>query len=618
MMMKHLNRMGKLMGLIALAVIALSGSHVKAQTLDLEGFTEVFRDTVDYNAPTETVVTTENFDPYRVVTNKFGKNWFVFATGGYHSFRGDYSNTGKFSGTLSPDFGIGFGKWFTPGIALKVEWIRGDSKGYTEYLTGHYGHGDIMLTPDNTPYRKMKTSWWDISGSVIFNLTRLFLGYEGVDSPKRMNQFFVNLGLGGVHHLGYAHKHGSDNEWAGHVEFQYSRFFTKSKRFSIDLKARGIFYQTNFDLEYGQHDYKSSKWDCNLGIDLGFTWYMGKKRANGWQSGATQLYQRDFRERKITIYNEKESAVDYGTLTFYVFYPNNYSGRNDAPTVAGAPVNSIDYLAGGLYTQKRFNDNGDAASRILSGASLKGLKASDIPTEVATVDFDVDYVPRGYELSTEPLSLSLNPSDMSSFREKAGFYYAPIYDGNNTWQYRVDDATLGQTLLSKENYQETASYGLNSHNGIPLVAEHLGIADGDMLVSFADVYAAMNGNEGYISKYTDAATVAKIKDILDNGQIAMIQTEGLATSQDNYTGADASKVGAERNLALSQNRALSVVNWLKGKKELNEVASQIFMVNAFDEGPVRKVDDKSTRGLDAKLNRCVKVRVHYLLPDKKK
>lgn len=617
-MIKHLNRMRKVMGLIVLAVLVLSGTHVKAQSLDLEGFTEVFRDTVDYTAPTQTEVITENFDPYRIVTNKFGKNWFVFATGGYHSFRGDYSNTGKFSGTLSPDFGIGFGKWFTPGIALKVEWIRGDSKGYTEYLTGHYGYGDIMLTSDNTPYRKMKTSWWDISGSVIFNLTRLFLGYEGVDSPKRMNQFFLNLGLGGVHHLGYAHKHGSDNEWAGHVEFQYSRFFTKAKRFSIDLKARGIFYQTNFDLEYGQYIKNSSKWDCNLGIDLGFTWYMGKKRANGWQSGATQLYQRDFRERKITIYNEKESVVDYGTLTFYVFYPNNYSGRNDAPTVAGAPVNSIDYLAGGLYTQKRFNDNGDAASRILSGASLKGLKVSDIPTEVATVDFDVDYVPRGYELSTEPLSLSLNPSDMSTFREKAGFYYAPIYDGNNTWQYRVDDAVVGQTLLSKENYQETTSYGLNSHDGLPLVAEHLGTADGDMLVSFADVYAAMNGNDGYISKYTDAATVVKIKDILENGQIAMIQTEGLATSQDNYTGADASKVGNERNLALSQNRALSVVNWLKGKKELNDVASQIFMVKAFDESPIRKVDDKSTRGLDAKLNRCVKVRVHYLLPDKKK
>lgn len=618
MMMKHFIRMEKLTGIIAFALLVLSGLHVKAQSLDLEGFTEVFRDTVDYTAPTETVVTTENFEPYRVVTNKFGKNWFVFATAGYHSFRGDYSNTGKFSGTLSPDFGIGFGKWFTPGIALKIEWIRGDSKGYTEFLTGHYGYGDIMLTPDNTPYRKMKTSWWDISGSVIFNLTRLFLGYEGIDSPKRMNQFFLNLGLGGVHHLGYAHKHGSDNEWAGHVELQYSRFFTKSKRFSIDLKARGIFYQTNFDLEYGQYTNKSSKWDCNLGIDLGFTWYMGKKRANGWQSGATQLYQRDFRERKITIYNEKESGVDYGTLTFYVFYPNNYSGRDDAPTVAGAPVNSIDYLAGGLYTQKRFKDNGDAASRILSGANLKGLKAEDIPTEVATVDFDVDYVPRGYELSTEPLSLSLNPSDMSTFREKAGFYYAPIYDGNHAWQYRVDDATVGQTLLSKENYQETSSYGLNSHNGIPLVAEHLGVADGDMLVSFADVYAAMNGNDGYISKYTDEATVAKIKDILDNGQIAMIQTEGLATSQDNYSGADASKVGAERNLTLSQNRALSVVNWLKGKKELNEVASQIFMVNAFDQSPVRKVEDKSTRGLDAKLNRCVKVRVHYLLPDKKK
>lgn len=95
-MIKHLDRMKKAMGLIVLVVLVLSGTNVKAQSLDLDGFTEVFRDTVDYTAPTQTEVITENFDPYRIVTNKFGKNWFVFATGGYHSFRGDYSNTGKF------------------------------------------------------------------------------------------------------------------------------------------------------------------------------------------------------------------------------------------------------------------------------------------------------------------------------------------------------------------------------------------------------------------------------------------------------------------------------------------------------------------------------------------
>ncbi len=71
--------------------------------------------------------TTERKDsilqPLQVVTNTFGKNWFVFATGGVHTFRGDYSTTSKFSGTLSPDWSIGIGKWFTPGLALKLEFI---------------------------------------------------------------------------------------------------------------------------------------------------------------------------------------------------------------------------------------------------------------------------------------------------------------------------------------------------------------------------------------------------------------------------------------------------------------------------------------------------------------
>ena len=39
-----------------------------------------------------------------------------------------------------------------------------------------------------------------------------------------------------------------------------------------------------------------------------------------------------------------------------MFYPNNYSGCNDAPTVADARVNTIDYLVSGIYTQKRFSD----------------------------------------------------------------------------------------------------------------------------------------------------------------------------------------------------------------------------------------------------------------------
>ena len=606
----------KLLGIfpacVLAAVLAASVTVVTAQEDRFKDYKEIYRDTVDFSAPTYTYIENDTIlDPMRVVTNKFGKNWFVFATAGVHTFKGDYSNLGSFDGTLSPEIGVGVGKWFTPGVGLKLEFIRSNSRGYTGYMKGHYGYGDILQKEDGTPYRKMLTRWWDISGSVMLNMTRLFLGYEGYMSPKRMNQVMVNLGLGGVHHMGLGDGGGSDNEWSAHVELQYSRFFTRSKRFSLDVKARGLFYQTNFDLEYGQADHHAYKWDFNAGVAVGFTFYLDKQR-NGWRRGTQSIYQRDYRERRIMVVKERDKTVKQRTLTFFVFYPNNYSGRSDAPTIVNSSVNALDYLAGGIFTQKRYDNNAEVSRRLKNNASLLSVKTVDIPTELANLDFGDD-IPRGYELADIPLSLSMHPDSMKAFCDKYGYYYAPIYDGKYVWNYRIDRETYGQRLLLKDNYMESASFGLNAHRGLDIVRSNMEIDRSDELVSYADVYAAMNSNEGYISQFTDSATVEHIKEILEQGTITMIQLEGLATSQDNYTGEDAEQVGKERNIALSQHRALTIVNWLKSRRRLNDVSSQIFMVGNMQHGQVRTVTDKSTRGLNAKLNRCVKVRIHYML-----
>lgn len=604
----------KLLGFLVLGFLAIHSSPAFSQTDKFKDYKVIYRDTVDRIDPT---LITERHDsilsPLQVVTNKFEKNWFVFATGGVHTFRGDYSNVGKFSGTLSPEWGVGIGKWFTPGVALKVEFIRANSRGFTEYLTGHYGYGDVMLTDDNTPYRKMKTNWWDISASALLNLTRLFYGYEGYYSPKRMNQFMFAAGIGGVHHMGYGHSYGSDNEWSGHMELQYSRFFNRKKRVSLDLKLRGLFYQTNFDLEYGQADHAANKWDCNLGVHLGFTFYLDRARSNGWGHGAMAYYQRDYRERKITEVREKEvRSVKYNTLTFYVFYPNNYSGRNDAPQVESSSVNALDYLAGGIFTQKQYADTNEVTEHLINGRSPVGLATCDLPTEPADKDFVINYVPRGYEMAEQPLSLSMDAKDLMAFRAKAGFYYAPIYDGLHTWNYRIDDATLKQKLVSDDNYMETTSYGLNAHRGLSIVRSNMNVGNNEELVSFADVYAAINSDKGYIAQFADSATVSRVRNIMNHGTIVLIQTEGLATSQDNYSGENASRVGMERNSALSQNRAQTVISWLKGYNVFSDVSSQIFMVGDLN-GNVRTVTDKSTRGLNAKLSRCVKVKIHYMM-----
>lgn len=604
--------MKKIHSLAALSIAAMFSTTAMAQVDKYKDYREVYRDTVDVVAPTYTRVVRDTvFNGQHIMTNGFLDNWFVFATGGVHTFFGDYSNYGAFSGTLSPDFGIGIGKWVTPGFGFKAEFIRSNSRGYTNPGYG-YRYGDIMTNAKGQQYRKMKTNWWDLSINGMFNLTRLIYGYEGY-SPRLKNQIMMNFGIGGVHHMGLQGT-GSDNEWSGHAELQYSRFFTKRKNFSFDVKARALVYQTNFDLEYGIRDKAANKFDANVGLDLGFTYYFGSKHRNTWaQTGAT-IYERDYRERKIEVVKVKEGAapVKYNTMTFYVFYPNNYSGRNDAPIVANAPVNAIDYLAGGLYTQKKFSDNAAVTARLNRGANTNGLAFVDIPTEPANKDFTVNYVPRGYEMSNQALSLSLQPDEMISFQRRAGYFYAPIFDGNNAWQYRIDNETWKQRLASEDNYKETNSYQLNAHAGLGTIRQYLKVDNGDEFVSFADVYAAMTSNNGYIAKYADASTVARIKNILENGTITMIQAEGLATSQDNYSGADAAQVGLQRNNALSQNRANTVITWLKSKERLQQVASQIFLVNSLD-GAVREVKDASTRGLNAKLNRCVKVRIHYML-----
>lgn len=594
--------MKRILKILWIAAGLLATLPLAAQVDDkYKDYREVYRDSVLVADTRDVIVVNEGQDPFEVVSNPFRQNWFVFGTVGAHTFRGDYSKDGPFMGTVSPDFGVGFGKWFMPWLALKAEFIRSASRGYTEYKTAHYGYGDWI--DGNPGYRKMKTGWWDLGGSAIINITRLYHGYEGYGVKDRMGQLMAAAGIGAVHHLGYEHSYGSDNELSAHLELQYSQFFNEKKNFSLDFKARALLYQTNFDLEYGQADHAAQHIDANLGLDVGLTFYLGKKGNNGWRRGRNTILEKEYKETAKTIIKvkeeEKERPVRNGTLTFFVFYPNNYSGRNDAPLVPESEVNAIDYLAGGIFTQKQYTD-----------ASM--TKAVDLPTERANHDFAIDYIPRGYEMRNDlPLSLSLDKADMKAFADRAGFWYAPIDDGLHIWQYRIDDATLRQQLVSEDNYMESQTFGLNAHSGLETVRRYMEVDAADELVSFADVYAALSSNEGYISRFADAETVERIRDILNRGAILLIQADGLATSQDNYSGADAERVGQERNTALADNRAGTVISWLTADPRMQDVRSQSFIYN--NKGDIRTVTDPSTRGLNAKLNRCVKVRIRYMI-----
>lgn len=580
--------MKKVMFLFVALMLASVGAH--AQT--------VISDTVRSEVAVQPQPTD---DHYRVVTNRFWDNWFVFGEVGAHAFVGDYGSVGDFGGLVSPDFKIGVGKWFTPGIGAKIQFGMGNSRGYTKEET-MFVVGGPYTTGDGTPYWKTKMKWLDFNVNAMFNLSRLFYGYEGKDSRKLMNQFIFSVGLGALHHYGIDAQR---NEWTGHFELQYSRFFSPKKDLSLDVKAHAMVYQTNFDGITLKATGENSKWfDANIGLSVGLTYYFTKRHWDRCIQCEQPVYINN------TILPEP-NCPEYKTMVFYVFFPNNYSGRDDAPIISDAPVNAVDYLASGVFTQRKFSDNDAVAAALERGSSLARLKTEDVPTDKAN-SVEADGVARGYEMSSTPISLDVDASSMSAFEEAEGYYYAPIYAGDKTWYYRVDPETSTQSLVSADNYKESTSYGLNAHGGLNLVKENMAIDNEADLYSFADVYAAIEGNGGVLSASTNPETVAELKNIFENGRIQFVSAEGLATSQDNYVGDDAENVGLERNKTLAYNRALTVIQWLKDSGVFRNIGRDGFSLNALTD-PIGIVNDDSTRGLNAKLNRCVKVRINYVM-----
>lgn len=287
------------LGLMPLGHQALASSRtpeVKPDTIKFVAKRAVNPDTIDFSRQKRRVrdVDTLSFTPkvrsqrtsdqwlesMPMQEHLFRHDWFVFATGGVHAFFGDYSRDGSFSGTISPEVSAGFGYWFNPYIAVKAEFIRSKSRGYSRYLTGNhgFGYGDILQNKHGVYYRKMRVSWWDVSCSATVNLTRLILNYEGYRSLKNRNQVLLSAGVGCVHFLNYNQEHGSGYDWSGHVELQYSRFFDRRRIVSLDVKLRWLFYSTNFDYESEKHNRLIDRIDGNLGIHAGMTFYIGKLR----------------------------------------------------------------------------------------------------------------------------------------------------------------------------------------------------------------------------------------------------------------------------------------------------------------------------------------------------
>ncbi len=269
------------MRIIALSILGLASCGLYAQ-----GSTQ---------KPDSTFTKVEDYfvtdNPHRVITNPGKSNWYVTGDAGVNAFFGD-KHVGDFKYRLTPQFNIGVGKWIVPWFGLNLQFTGFRSKSHKSVDTDLYTRDEPMQTDKHgNNYWQENIKWWDLGLNATFNITRLIYGYEGDNSPRLMNQIIASAGAGFTHHYGLSY--GEANEWSAHLELQYSRFFTPAKAVSLDVKLRGLFYETKYD---GYYDYDGTNLlDMNLSLNVGVTYYF---KYRGWERKSTHT----------TIYNQYNQA----------------------------------------------------------------------------------------------------------------------------------------------------------------------------------------------------------------------------------------------------------------------------------------------------------------------
>lgn len=219
---------------------------------------------------TDSVYTVEvrDADKYRVETNRFGANWFIGIGAGAQMYFGDHDKQMRFVDRLTPNFELYFGKWFTPGLGIRLGANGYKIKGVSGWTGHNLAHPNVNYknyagyivdwnpatqtgkvyqhTPANIGYPLYETEQQYIHAhaDVLFNLSQLVCGYN----EDRFYSLIPYAGLGFAASLEKASPSGEHSHELSASVGILNRFRV-SRALDINLDIRGAFFNDHFDQE---------------------------------------------------------------------------------------------------------------------------------------------------------------------------------------------------------------------------------------------------------------------------------------------------------------------------------------------------------------------------------
>lgn len=216
---------------------------------------------------TETVEYTD--DKYKVETNHFWDNWFITLGVGPQMMFGDHDKQIGLGKRISPSLDIAVGKWFTPGIGVRLMYNGLSMRGATRWGGAHSTGDQVPGWGSGMYYSKFK--YYNVRADVLFNLSNLFCGY-------RENRIWNSSFYAGV---GYMRTWEAPTAGDVTMSAGWLNTFRLCDALDANIDLRASMVDDAIDGEIGQ-----AKFDGLLGVTVGLT-YKFKRR--GWDRSKTVI-----------------------------------------------------------------------------------------------------------------------------------------------------------------------------------------------------------------------------------------------------------------------------------------------------------------------------------------
>lgn len=218
---------------IVVLIACLSMSMATAQT-----HYQVRKDTVQYEI-------TEN--KHRVLTNPFWDNWFIGLGAGSQMFFGDHDKQMELGDRQSLVYEFSFGKWFTPGIGVRIGANAGRLNGLTQNAPWTKPAHSTGVRYEKIPWEGYwleysELEYFHIKSDVLFNLSNLLYGYKA----DRFYEISPYVGLGWM----VSYNKPKAREVSANLGVYNT--FRLSDAFDLTLDIRGASVNDRFDQEGGE------------------------------------------------------------------------------------------------------------------------------------------------------------------------------------------------------------------------------------------------------------------------------------------------------------------------------------------------------------------------------